>query len=451
MESKRKLTGVEIDGILDFLKPQKGIPPEVATSIIEMHKSKFKSQLVDLLVYPKIIPNLKKKMEAMYESSKIQAGESVGIITAQSFGQFQTQSTLNSFHKAGLSEKTVVSGVARFSEILDATKTPKGASCIVYFKDNNETLFDLKKMISHTIVGLTLKDLSDTMTMNLNKKDEEWYKMFELMYNRNFREYDSCISIRFNRKVLYQYNLSLETIAKNIEATYGDLFCVFSPLHKLRMDIFVDLSMIEFSENMKCYVTPENAHEVYIEDVVIPKLESFLVCGISGISNMFFTTEKKEWFIETEGSNFSDMLAHPEVDNHRTLTNNIWEIYNTLGVEAARQYMIEELTISMTGINPCHSRLLADKMTYNGTIVSISRYGMRSTGSGALSKASFEETLENLLNAAVYGESDDTESVSAGIICGNLGKFGTGICELMVDVPKLAGLPRIIEEKVEEC
>ena len=150
MESKRNLTNDEIDHVLDFIKPQKGIPTEVALSVVNMHKAKFRSQLTDLLVYPKIIPNLKKKMEAMYEGSKIQAGESVGIITAQSFGQFQTQSTLNSFHKAGLSEKTVVSGVARFSEILDATKTPKGASCIVYFKDNNETLFNLKKMINHT-------------------------------------------------------------------------------------------------------------------------------------------------------------------------------------------------------------------------------------------------------------------------------------------------------------
>lgn len=451
MEAKRVLTDDEIDCMLDFIEPQKGIHPDIALSVVNMHKTKLKRQLVGCAVYPSIIPKLKKKMKDMYEASKIQAGESVGIITAQSFGQFQTQSTLNSFHKAGLSEKTVVSGVARFSEILDATRTPKGASCVVFFKEGTSTLQDLKKLINHTMVGLTLKDLSDDISISLKKTDEDWYKSFEIMYNSNFRDHESCISIKFNQKLMYQYSLSLETIAKKIEETYGDLFCVFSPLHKLRMDIFVDLSMIQFSDDMKCYVTPDNAHEVYLEDVVIPKLEDFLVCGISGISNMFFTTEKNEWFVETEGSNFSDVLAHPKVDNVRTLTNNIWEIYDTLGIEAARQYMIEELTSSMAGINPCHSRLLADKMTYNGTIVSISRYGMRSTGSGALSKASFEETLENLLNAAVHGESDDTESVSAGIICGNLGKFGTGICELMIDVPKLAGLPRIIEEKVEEC
>jgi DNA-directed RNA polymerase beta' subunit len=193
------------------------------------------------------------------------------------------------------------------------------------------------------------------------------------------------------------------------------------------------------------YVTPDNAVEIYIEDVVIPNLEKLIICGISGITNMFFANEKDKWFIETEGSNFSEVLAHPDVDKTKSITNNIWELYETLGIEAVREYMIEELTASMTGINVCHSRLLVDKMTYNGTIVSISRYAMRSEGSGPLGKASFEETLDNLLNAAVSGERESTDGVSAGIICGKLGKFGTGLCELRIDVRKLAGLPPIVE------
>ena len=149
MEAKRALTDSEVERLLDFIQPQKGIHPEIADSVVNMHKAKLKRQLIGCTVYPSILPKLKKKMQEMYEVSKIQAGESVGIITAQSFGQFQTQSTLNSFHKAGLSEKTVVSGVARFSEILDATRTPKGASCVVFFKEATSTLQDLKKLINH--------------------------------------------------------------------------------------------------------------------------------------------------------------------------------------------------------------------------------------------------------------------------------------------------------------
>lgn len=164
----------------------------------------------------------------------------------------------------------------------------------------------------------------------------------------------------------------------------------------------------------------------------------------------FFCNDKDTWYVETEGTNFTDVLSHPDVEMTTAMTNDMWEIYNTLGIEATRQYLIEELGVIMAGINPCHSKLLVDKMTHNGTIASISRYAMRGEGSGALSKASFEETLDNLLNAAVYGEKECTDGVSASIICGKLGKFGTGVCELRIDIGKLAGLPAIIDQKVTE-
>lgn len=452
---KRKLTEDEIDFLLDFIQPQKGIPFEVAMSIVEINRAKFIKPLQKAMVNPLIIPKLKEELHTAYQKTLIEPGENVSIIAAQSFGQFQTQSTLNSFHKAGLSEKTVVSGVSRFSEILDATKTPKGSSCIVYFTKGSDSLQNLRKTISSTVVGLTLKHLCEKFIINFDKQREEWYDIFEMVYNDKFKQFRHCISLTFNEKLLYQYSLTLEEIAAKIEETYADLVVVFSPLHLRRMDIFVDTSAIEMPKECLSYVTPENAHEVYMEDVVIPNLEKLLVCGISGISNMFFTSRKdeagkEEWFIETEGSNFSDILAHPLVDKKQTFTNNMREIFQVLGIEAARQYMIEEITASMSGINPCHSKLLVDKMTYNGTIVSISRYAMRSEGSGALSKASFEEPFDNLLSAAVYGEKELTDGVSAGIICGKLGRFGTGMCDVRVDVEKLQKMNKILGDVKEE-
>ena len=443
--TKRSLSENEIEDLLDFIQPQGGIPFEIAMSIVELNKEKFRKGLRETFIYPKVIPKLKHQMMTMYEKTKIQAGENVGIITAQSFGQFQTQSTLNSFHKAGLSEKTVVSGVSRFSEILDATRSPKSASCVIHFIKGNDTLQNLRKQIFHTITGLTLKDVCDKVTMQLEKAREPWYEVFDLLKDTRYSNFNSCVSITVNQKFMYQYSLSLEDISRKIENTYSDLICVYSPLHLRRIDIYIDTTSVTIPEKSMSYVTPDNAIEIYIEDVVIPNLEKLLICGIPGITNMFFANEKEKWFVETEGSNFSEVLAHPDVDKTKSVTNNIWELYETLGIEAVREYMIEELTASMTGINVCHSRLLVDIMTYNGTIVSISRYAMRSEGSGPLGKASFEETLDNLLNAAVSGERESTDGVSAGIICGKLGKFGTGLCELRIDVRKLAGLPPIVE------
>jgi DNA-directed RNA polymerase beta' subunit len=131
------------------------------------------------------------------------------------------------------------------------------------------------------------------------------------------------------------------------------------------------------------------------------------------------------------------------------MTNNIWDIYNTLGVEAARQYIFEELVTIMPSISTHHSKFLVDYMTKTGMITSISRYTMRSEGSGALSKASFEETLDNLMNAGLHGETENPNSVSTSIICGKLGTFGSGVCDLKVDVSKLGHLvSQTVKERV---
>lgn len=444
--SKRKLTEKEICSILSGIQPQVGIPEPTALAIVEKIRAKIRKQLEPQEIYPKMIPELGRRILAMYENSRVQAGESVGTIAAQSFGQFQTQSTLNSFHKAGLAEKTVVSGVPRFAELISTTKCQKGRACIIKFNTENESIPSLRKMINSTVLEFKIKKLADEISMNLDKGEEPWYESFKLLHHDRFVGMSECVTIKFNKRYMFEYGITLQKIAEKIESIYSDLVCVFSPNHIGQMDIFVDTECIELSENLVSFITPENTVQVYIEEVVIPKLEELHVFGISGIVNIFYCNETdpktkvETWHLETEGSNFSDILAHPNVDIRNTMTNDIWEIYNTLGIEAARQYLIEEFGTIMSGINPCHSRLLADKMTYNGVLTSISRYAMRSEGSGALSKASFEETLDNLLNAAVYGERECTDGVSASIICGKLGKFGTGVCELKVDMSKLTGI-----------
>ena len=448
MDPKRILSSDEIEDMIDFIKPQKGIPTETAMSIVKINKEKFRKQLVGKLVNPKILQKLKIELIKMYENAKVQSGENVGIITAQSFGQLQTQQTLNTFHTAGSAQK---SGVNRFSELINATKSQKGCSCIIPFKKGNDSIENLRKTVGSSLVELNLSTLSECMKMSLNKKSESWYDTFKILYNNRFESYKHCVSVKLKQKLIYEYSIELGEIAEKIEAMYSDMTCVFSTLHECCIDIYIDISNIQLPEEKLLYVTKENMVEIYIEDVVIPNLKTIHLFGIEGISNIFYCSEKTNiWHIETEGSNFQDILARDDVDMPNVMTTDMWEIYLTLGIEAVRQYLIEELTVIMAGINPCHSKLLVDKMTHNGTIASISRYAMRGEGSGALSKASFEETLDNLLNAAVYGEKECTDGVSASIICGKLGKFGSGVCDLRIDVAKLIGQPRIIEETVYE-
>ena len=126
-------------------------------------------------------------------------------------------------HKAGQNEKSVTVGVPRFQELLNATKTPKIVNCKIFLNEGNENIQELRDLINHQIVCLTLKDISDTIEINLNKEDEWWYDIFKILYNNDFEELEHCISITLNKKLLFKYRLSLEDIAKKISAKKHNL------------------------------------------------------------------------------------------------------------------------------------------------------------------------------------------------------------------------------------
>lgn len=452
MKMTRHLTQKEIEYIIDFIKPQQGIPPDSALSIVRNNKARLRIQLKSQLVHPEIIPQLKEQLELTYHQSLIQPGESVGIICAQSLGEKNTQLTLNSFHHAGQSEKAITAGVPRFQELLNATKTPKLVSCKVFFKHGNDTIQQLRNTIGHSIVGLTLKDMCTKMTSIIDKEDEPWYGSFKILYNNDFTKYKNCISINFNTDILFEYKLSMKEIADIINNEYDDLSCVFSSSNIGQMDVFVDTSTIELPENRCEYIDTDEAVEIYLEEVVQPVLEKLHICGITGISGVYYAKESDEWMLETDGSNFKKILAHPAVDMGRVVSNNIWEIYETLGIEAVREYLIEEYVNIMDGINICHAKLLVERMTFAGTISSISRYTMRKEEAGPFSRASFEESLDNFKNAAAHGEIEPTIGVSGSIMCGKRANIGTGMMDLRIDIARLPipNLAKILEDDVRD-
>lgn len=367
--------------------------------------------------------------------------EYVYDLTVEKTRNFQLLSGLNvrdTFHKAGMSEKTVTEGVPRFEELINATKNPKNVSCKVYFTEGTDSIQNLRKTIGKSIVEFTLGKLAQNIRIVNKPKLETWEKVFKILYNNKYTEYDYAICIDLNLKYMYEYKIDIEFIAEKIEDVYDDLYCVFSPIHKAKLYIYVKTSVVEeFTEEQLLYITSENKQHIYLEEVVIPTLEQLLICGIPGISFIFYMKDDDEWMIETEGSNFQMLLNHPKVDPTRTISNDIWDIYNVLGMQAVKNAFKNELMDIMSGINPCHANLLVDMMTHSKNIASISRYTMRKQEVGPFGKASFEETLDNFLKAAVYGDIEPTQGVSASIICGKAPRMGTGLCDLYIDVKNL--------------
>jgi DNA-directed RNA polymerase II subunit RPB1 len=185
------------------------------------------------------------------------------------------------------------------------------------------------------------------------------------------------------------------------------------------------------------------------EDVFLQKLEAELLDkidlrGIEGIQRVFMTNKDdrlqavsrtgqwekvKEWYLETDGSNFKRVLAVNGVDAVRTYSNNCVEIYDTLGVEAGRAALYAELhlVISFGGsyVNYRHLSLLCDLMTQRGRLMSITRHGINRTDAGALSRCSFEETVEILMEAAAVGDTDDCRGVAENVLLGQVAFMGS--------------------------
>lgn len=439
----RKLSYNEIENILDFITPQKGIPPVVALSISNNNKDKLRKQLNNIEIYPDIIHELKESLEKSWFKSLVHPGESVGVICAQSIGEKNTQTALNTFHKAGQSETTMTEGVPRLQELLNATKNQRVINHRIFFNEGNKNIKDLRRTIGNRIKGIKLGDLivQNGVEVIFDKKPEIWYSAYEVLYGNDFRRYTNCIKIQLKKKRLFEFKINLNDISKAINDTYEDLSCVFSPFVAMgEIYIFVDtVDVLSKLQNPIAFINETNAIEIYMEDVVLPNIEKLDICGIEGIDEIFYTVRNKEWIVETNASNnknnvFRRLVSLPIVDARRTISNNVWDIYETLGIEAVRKFLVDEFMIIMDGINICHAALLVDRMTFGGSISSISRYTLKYDECGPMGKASFEESLDNFLNAAITGEVESTKGVSAAIVCGKRSNIGTGMMDLVMDL-----------------
>ena len=125
------------------------------------------------------------------------------------------------------------------------------------------------------------------------------------------------------------------------------------------------------------------------------------------------------------------------------------ETYNVFGIEAARQTVYNELVevieFDGTYVNAHHLGILCDRMTYTNKMISIFRHGINNDNIGPIAKASFEETQEMFLRAARHGELDTMHGVSANIMCGQEGTFGTNSFQVFLDMSEMQKLDEAVD------
>lgn len=339
--------------------------------------------------------------------------------------------TLNTFHSAGLAVQTVLSGVPRFMELLNATKEPRLSSTRFRLLRPVGGISECRDVIRDRLVCLPLIDLVASHTVfNQAQKTDPWFDVFEFVYNNGHKGLDYGVRMVMKSSILQKNRLRLDKIAECIESRFEDVHVVFSPQHLLTIDVYVDMSMMETD------------HDYFLRRVFLPRLFETEIGGVRGITGYVASKDSSGTvWIQTTGNNFLDLLALEWVDQRTMVSNNMWDTLSVIGIEATRMFLLEEFgrVISSDGnyIHPNHIMLLVDIMTFHGTLLSISRYGMKKEQTSPLAKASFEECFDHFLTAGFMGETEDVTSVSASIICGRRSQIGTGICDLVIDRTKL--------------
>ena len=378
------------------------LPPKLLEDTKEKLKSeKFTSAQVTTVL---------NKVTEEFEKSLVLPGESVGLVTAESFGEAGTQMTLDVFHFAGVSEVQVTRGLPRLIEIFDARLNPKTPEMELRLK--NKYTKD-EKIITKTaslLKELTLEDFALEFSLDLLK---------------------SGVDVKLDNKKIKDFGFTSKKIIEKLTKDLKDGNVVETP-----SGLLIESSEAEWS---KLYGLKEKA-------------KSLVLRGVPGIKQVLPVKDKGNLVIKCGGSNVKEIFKMEEVDKRYVTSNNFFEIAGTLGIEAARQTIINEAlaVIENQGldVDVRHILLLAELMTNTGVVKGITRGGIAGEKGSVLARASFETPIPHIVNAAISGEVDNLNSIIENVIVNQPVPTGTGLPNL-ISTTKVEKTKELKSKKVE--
>jgi DNA-directed RNA polymerase beta' subunit len=395
----------------------------------------------------------------------------------------------DTFHMAGVSSKSnVTRGVPRIEEILSLSSEPKNPSLTVYLKPEEEMEREKAQRIMYLLEHTKMAELVSSTEICFDPDDlntmiaedattMEQYRAFESMVDECLNQVDPdtnekskwILRMEMNPEVMLEKNISMDDVHFTIQNTYGnDISCIYTDYNADKLVFRIRMNSVlkqnsKGQQAKKAKMNPlDQSDQIYLlKNFQDQLLENIVIRGIKKIGKVILrkikdnVTEvngsyKKQdiWVLDTIGSNLLDILAIDFIDANRTFSNDIVEIYEVLGIEAARQTIQNELAevieFDGTYINYHHLSVLCDRMTFTNKMISIFRHGINNDNIGPIAKASFEETPEMFLKAARHAELDTMRGVSANVMCGQEGLFGTNAFQVVLDLEEMRKLEEVI-------
>jgi DNA-directed RNA polymerase subunit A' len=354
-----------------------------------------------LLSYPLSKTGIKKvvhKIMDMFEKAMIEPGEAAGVVTAQSIGEPGTQMTLRTFHFAGVKERNVTLGLPRLIELVDARKKPVTPTMDIYLDEEHKLSREKALEVAKRIIFTRISDL-------VNKVDTD---------------YSGNLSFFFSEKKIADRGTSIQEIHEVLKSS------------KKRYEVTIN----EDSLVIKVSLSQEPDAQTLL--TLRNKLLNARVKGVPDIERVTIVKQNDEWVIQTAGSNLAKVVLIEGIDVSRITTNNVFEIWQTLGIEAARTALVKEVTNTLEEqgleVDIRHIMLVADLMTSKGYLQQIGRHGIAGTKTSVLARAAFEITVPTIARAALEGQVEPLKGVTENVIVGATVPVGTGMIDLYMSV-----------------
>jgi DNA-directed RNA polymerase II subunit RPB1 len=388
-----------------------------------------------------------------------------GTLAAQSIGEPATQMTLNTFHYAGVSSKNVTLGVPRLKEIINVATKIKTPSLTVYLEPDIAEESLLAKNVEQELAYTSLRTVTAAVEIwydpdpssTIIEEDSVFVESFfaipdEEIESKLHLQSPWLLRLELDRAKMIDRKLTMAYVAGRIAESFKtDLFVIWSEDNSEKLIIRCRVLGGGDKDDDGLGTVEE---DIFLRQLENTMLNSVSLRGVPGIQKVFLQQHdkvyidktgaiktKKEWVLETDGINLKTVMCIDSVDFTRTYSNSCVEIFNVLGIEAARAAIMKELrgVIEFDGsyVNYRHLALLCDLMTHRGSLMAITRHGINRADTGALMRCSFEETVEILMEAAAVGEKDDCHGIAENVMFGQLAPMGTGAFDVALDIDML--------------